>query len=186
MISMSRDVEIFRLGSIVLKIVVGDITEFIGDAIVNPANTYGYMGGGVALAIKMRGGRAIEEEAIRQAPIPIGSAIITTGGMLKVKAVIHTPTVTRPGGRSSPENVYIATKAAVKKAIENNFKTIAFPLMGAGVGGVSPKESAKSMAKALKEFTDRDIEIYLYLRDPNIVKEVIDAITEEGFKHITQ
>jgi len=179
---MSRD--ICRLGNIVLKIVVGDITEFTGDAIVNPANTYGYMGGGVALAIKMRGGRAIEEEAIRQAPIPIGSAIITTGGMLKVKAVIHTPTVVKPGDRSSPENVYRATRAVIKKAIENNFKTIAFPLMGAGVGGVPPKESAKAMAKALKEFKDRDIEVYLYLRDLNIVKEVIDAITEEDFKCI--
>ncbi|ADM27389.1 Appr-1-p processing domain protein [Ignisphaera aggregans DSM 17230] len=175
---MSRDVGIFRLGNIVLKIVVGDITEFAGDAIVNPANTYGYMGGGVALAIKMRGGRAIEEEAIGQAPIPIGSAIITTGGALKVKAVIHTPTVVEPGGSSSPENVYRAARAAIKKAIENNFKTIAFPLMGAGIGGVSPKESAKAMVKAFEEFRDREVEVYLYIRDPDIVAVVAEACSK--------
>jgi len=143
-----------------------------------------HMGGGVALAIKIRGGRVIEEEAVRKAPIPIGEAVITTGGALKVKAVIHAPTVVEPGDRSSPENVYRATRAAIKKAIENNFKSITFPLIGAGVGGVQPKESVKAMAKALKEFKDRDIEVYLYLRDLNIVKEVIDAIIEEDFKCI--
>jgi len=175
---MVEAVKIFRVGALTVKIVVGDITEFQGDAIVNPANSYGYMGGGVALAIKMRGGKVIENEAVRQAPIPIGGAVVTTGGFLKVKAVVHAPTVVRLGDRSSPENVYKATKAALEKAIERGFKSIAFPLMGAGVGGVPPKEAARSMYSAIKEFSDKELEVYIYLRDPALVDTVAEALTD--------
>jgi len=174
--------EELRLGSLIVRIVVGDITEFQGDAIVNPANTYGYMGGGVALAIKRRGGRIIEDEAVRQAPIPIGSAVVTTGGSLQVRAVIHAPTVVEPGGSSSPGNVYKATKAALGKAVENGFKKIAFPLMGAGVGGLTPRESVSSMAKAFKEYRDQELELYIYVRDQSLTREVIDTLVNEGFQ----
>ncbi len=169
----------FSVGSLTIKIVVGDITEFQGDAIVNPANTYGYMSGGVALAIKMKGGKIIEDEAVRQAPIPIGDAVVTTGGSLKVKAVIHAPTVVEPGGRSSFDNVYSATRAALTRAIERGLTSIAFPLMGAGVGGLSPMESVKAMARAFKEFQDRRLEIHVYVRDPKVLEDVERALSEE-------
>ncbi len=174
--------EVFELGSSIVKIVVGDITEFQGDAIVNPANTYGYMGGGVALAIKRKGGKIIEEEAVKQAPIPIGKAVITTGGLLKVKFVIHAPTVVEPGGSSNPDNVYKATKAALSKAVEEKLKKVAFPLMGAGVGGVPPEESAKAMVKAFKEYSDKNLEIYIYVRDLKLFEEVKKTIVNEGLK----
>ena len=60
----------------------GDLTSIICDAIVNPANSYGYMGGGVAGAIKHIGGNEIEKEAVSQAPINVGSAVATTSGKL--------------------------------------------------------------------------------------------------------
>jgi len=177
---MVEAVKMFRVGALTVKIIVGDITEFQGDAIVNPANSYGYMGGGVALAIKLRGGKVIEEEAVRQAPIPIGSAVITTGGSLKVKAVIHAPTVVRPGDKSSPENVYKATKAALEKAVERGFRSVAFPLMGAGVGGVPPKEAARAMYSAIREYSDKELEVYIYLRDPTLVNAVAEAFTDSS------
>jgi len=175
---MIKAVKVLRVGALTVKIVVGDVTEFQGDAIVNPANSYGYMGGGVALAIKLRGGKVIEEEAVKQAPIPIGSAVVTTGGSLKVRAVIHAPTVVRPGDRSSPENVYKATKAALEKAVERGFKSVAFPLMGAGVGGVPPKEAAKAMYSAIREYSDKELEVYIYLKDPALVDAVAEAFTD--------
>jgi len=95
-----------------------------------------------------------------------------------VKAVIHAPTVVRPGDRSSPENIYKAAKAALEKAIEKGFKSIAFPLMGAGVGGVLPEEAARAMYSAIKEFSDKELEVYIYLRDPALVDTVAEALTD--------
>jgi len=175
---MVEAIKMFRVGALTVKVVVGDITELQGDAIVNPANSYGYMGGGVALVIKLKGGKVIEEEAVKQAPIPIGSAVITTGGSLKVRAVIHAPTVVRPGDRSSPENIYRATKAALEKAFERGFRSVAFPLMGAGVGGVPPKEAARAMYSAIREYSDKELEVYIYLRDPALVDAVVEAFTD--------
>ena len=66
-----------------------DITKVEVDAIVNAANNYLWMGAGVAGAIKQKGGKIIEEEAVSQGPIEVGDAVITSGGNLPVKYVIH-------------------------------------------------------------------------------------------------
>src|ERR671924_1880163 len=71
------------------EVVQGDITEFTVDAIVNAANNHLWMGAGVAGAIKHRGGQIIEDEAVRQGPIPVGEAVVTGGGSLKARYVIH-------------------------------------------------------------------------------------------------
>ena len=70
------------MGIIVQK---GDLTQIRCDAIVNPANSFGYMGGGVAGAIKRVGGIEIERDAVSKAPIPVGKAIVTTAGVLPCK-----------------------------------------------------------------------------------------------------
>ena len=164
-----------RCGDVSITVVVGDITEFAGDAIVNPANTLLIMGGGVAGAIKRRGGKEIEDEARRYAPIPIGKAIATKAGRLKCKAVIHSPTVELPGSPSSKENVYKATKAALELAKQMGFKSIAFPLMGAGVGGLTPEESIEAMAKAFKEL-GKDLDIHIYVLSDEIFNRVLNAL----------
>ena len=89
--------------SIVVK--RGDITQLSCDAIVNPANSFGYMGGGVAGAIKRIGGNEIEREAVSKAPIRVGSAIATTAGTLPCKYVIHAPTMKQPAMRINVNNV---------------------------------------------------------------------------------
>lgn len=126
-----------------ILIVHGDITEVRADAIVNPANTQLVMGGGVAGAIRKKGGEEIQKEALDKAPIHIGEAVETTAGKLKAKYIIHAPTVETPGGRSKPEYVRRAVRAALKKAEELGLKRVAFPAMGAGVGGVPVETSAK-------------------------------------------
>jgi len=140
----------------------GDITRVECDAIVNPANSRGEMGGGVALSIKAAGGREIEDEAVVKSPIPVGSAIATTAGRLKCKYVIHAPTMARPAERTSAENVRKAVRAALKTASSLGAKRIAFPGMGTGVGGVDHDTAARVMIDEMKNSSDMDIVLVGY------------------------
>jgi len=147
----------------------GDITSIICDAIVNPANSLGYMGGGVAGAIKRTGGIDIEKEAVRKAPISVGSAIVTTAGTLSCKYVIHAPTMKQPAMIINIENVKLATKAALKLAEELGLRCIAIPGMGTGVGGVSHRKAAEAMVSIIKEFEDSFEKIILIDRNEEMV-----------------
>lgn len=135
-----------------IKVLHDDITRLDVDAIVNAANSYGYMGGGVAGAIKRFGGQEIELEAVSHAPIPIGHAVLTTAGKLKAKHVIHAPTMEQPASRTDAGNVREATMAALECAEENKLERIAMPGMGTGVGSVGKEEAAKAMAEAIINF----------------------------------
>ncbi len=152
-----------------LKIIKGDLLKAVTDAIVNPANTKLYMGGGVAGLIKRYGGESIEREAIEKGPINIGEAIATGSGMLKCKYIIHAPTVVNPGDRSSKEYVRKAVNAALKLANSMRLKSIAFPSMGTGVGGLEYAESAEVMIDEILRFIsslnekDSIKEVHIYL-----------------------
>ena len=144
-----------------IKVLKGDLTELEVDAIVNPANSLGYMGGGVAGAIKRKGGREIEEEAVKKSPIEVGSAVATTSGKLKCRYVIHAPTMEKPAMRISVDNVRKATRAALELAKDMGIKRIAFPGMGTGVGGVKEEDAAKAMIETIKEYLDFFDEVVL-------------------------
>jgi len=137
-----------------IRVERGDITKMKVEAIVNPANSLLVMGGGVAGAIKRAGGKEIEEEAVKHAPVPVGKAIATTAGKLDVKYVIHAPTMERPAMRIGPENARKAMKGALECARELKVKSIAFPGLGTGVGGVTAEEAAEVMVDELKKHTD--------------------------------
>ena len=127
-----------------------DLTLMPVDAIVNPANSLGIMGGGAAGAIKRRGGDKIQQEAMSSAPIAVGAAVVTTAGKLHAKAVIHAPTMEEPGMKIGVENVRRATRAALIAAAHHGFDTIAFPGIGTGVGGVDRDEAARAMVDELR------------------------------------
>jgi len=131
---------------------VGDLTKLEVEAIVNPANSEGEMGGGVAYYIKKAGGKNIEEEAMLQAPIAIGSAVITTAGSLKCGYVIHAPTMEAPVQRTSVEKIFKSVRAALQVAKTYNIKSLAIPGMGTGTGRVPPEEAAVAMINAIHEF----------------------------------
>lgn len=169
-----------------LCLTIGDITDFTGDAIVNPANTLGLMGGGVALAIKRKGGDDIEKEAVAQAPIGIGEAIVTNAYQLKCKKIIHAPTVIQPGGRSTAEYVLKAVKASLEKAIQLGLKTIAFPLMGAGTGGLTAEESFSAMLEAVKPYTSRDLELIFYFRSRGDYEKAIRIASMNRFEIVSE
>ena len=143
----------------------GDLTQTICDAIINPANSYGYMGGGVAGAIKHIGGNEIEKEAILKAPINVGSAVATTAGKLPCKFVIHAPTMKKPAMKIGVENVKLATKAALDLAYKLKLKSVAIPGMGTGVGRVPKKDAAEAIISISKEFEKKFEKIILIDRN---------------------
>jgi len=130
---------------VAISTVTGDITRLEADAIVNPANSLMIMGGGVAGAILRAGGREIQDEALKQAPVPVGKALATKAGRLKARHVIHAPTMERPAMQIGKQNVELAVKGALECAKELGVKSLAFPGMGTGVGGFNVDEAAKIM-----------------------------------------
>jgi len=148
----------------------GDLTTINCDAVVNPANSLGYMGGGVAGALKRNGGAEIENEAIKNAPIKVGNAVATTAGQLPCKYVIHAPTMAKPAMRIGVENVKQATFAALKLAEKLTISSIAIPGMGTGVGGVLPKDAAKAIVKIVKKFENSFETIFLIDSNNEMVK----------------
>ncbi|NPA12628.1 MAG: O-acetyl-ADP-ribose deacetylase [Aquificae bacterium] len=167
-------------GKIVLKI--GDITQEDTEAIVNAANSTLMGGGGVDGAIHRAGGEAILQECkrIRQTlypdGLPTGEAVITTGGKLKARYVIHTvgPIC---GGSLTPEKerlLYNAYYNSLKLAKEKGIKTVSFPSISTGAYRCPVEQSAKVAIKAVKDFLQRE----------NFIKEVRFVLfTPEVYNH---
>ncbi|HEX2663186.1 MAG TPA: macro domain-containing protein [Candidatus Acidoferrum sp.] len=122
----------------------GDLTEMDTDAIVNAANNDLILGGGVAGAIRRKGGDAIQRECNEIGAIPVGYAAITTGGNLKARFVIHAASM-RLGGATTGDALRNSTMHCLKIAKERGLKSIAFPAVGTGVAGFPLEECAKIM-----------------------------------------
>ncbi len=127
-----------------------DITTMPVDAVVNPANSLGIMGGGVAGALSRKGGPSIQREAMSMAPIAVGAAVVTNAGQLPSKHVIHAPTMEEPGTKVAVENVRRATRAALLAAAHHGFDLVAIPGMGTGLGGVDPSDAARAIVDELR------------------------------------
>lgn len=133
-----------------ISLVLGDITKLEVDAIVNAANSSLMGGGGVDGAIHRAGGPAILDECreivFRQGRCETGNAVITSGGNLPAKFVIHTVGPVWHGGKSNEvqllENAYLNS---LKLASKNDIETIAFPNISTGVYSF-PKEKAAEIA----------------------------------------
>jgi len=118
----------------VLELVRGDITEMETDGIVNAANAQLVMGGGVAGAIRKKGGPAIQEECNRVGGIHVGGAVITTGGNLKAKHVIHA-VGPRMGEGDEDRKLKDATLNSLKIADQHHLESISFPAISTGIFG---------------------------------------------------
>lgn len=132
-------------GRVVLR--QGDITESRTDAVVNAANSRLWMGAGVAGAIKRKGGEAIEAEAVSKGPIPVGGALLTDGGALPARHVIHAAGMGEDL-ETSAEIVEACTRASLDAAEEHSLRSVAFPAIGTGVGGLDAKTAASRMLGA--------------------------------------
>jgi len=172
----------FRAGTATIQLIKGDLTDQEVDAIVNAANSTLLGGGGVDGAIHSRGGPKIFEECrqlrAKEWPdgLPTGNAVITTGGSLRAKYVIHTVgPIWRGGLYEEAKLLRRAYWNSLKLAVANELKTVAFPSISTGAYGY-PTDQASSVALGavrdflVKEdnlelvrfvlFSDRDLEIY--------------------------
>lgn len=142
-----------------IELIQGDITKIEADAIVNAANSSLLGGGGVDGAIHRAGGPAILEACIqirnRQGNCKTGEAVITTGGKLPARFVIHTVGPVWNGGKNKEEELLAsAYRNSLKLAIEKGLKTIAFPNISTGIYHF-PKEKAAAIAvRTVKEVLD--------------------------------
>jgi O-acetyl-ADP-ribose deacetylase (regulator of RNase III) len=135
-----------KIGGASISIERGDITDREVDAIVNAANSTLAMGAGVAGAIKRKGGVIIEEEAMRQGPVEVGEAVLTTGGNLAATHVIHAA-VMGPDLQTDAEKIAKTTRAVLAVADKHRITSLALPALGTGVGHVPPPISAEAMLK---------------------------------------
>ncbi|MDZ7265147.1 MAG: macro domain-containing protein, partial [candidate division KSB1 bacterium] len=128
----------------VIELIQGDITEMATDAIVNAANAQLILGGGVAGAIRRKGGPKIQEECNQIGGTVVGGAVITTGGNLKAKHVIHA--VGPMMGEGDEDNkLRQATLNSLKLADQHQLKSIAFPAISTGIFGYPLDRCARIM-----------------------------------------
>ena len=133
-----------------VKLGRGDLTESRADAIVNAANNDLILGGGVAGAIRSKGGPAIQRECDRLGPIAIGEAAITGAGRLRAKFVIHAASM-RLGGGTTEAHLRAATRNSLNRANEKGLKSIAFPAIGTGIAGFPLDRCARVMLDEVRE-----------------------------------
>jgi O-acetyl-ADP-ribose deacetylase len=125
---------------------IGDLTESNADAIVNAANNDLILGGGVAGAIRRKGGEKIQRECGAIGSIPIGGAAITSGGNLKARHVIHAASM-QLGGSATANALRSSTALSLRIASEKKLSSIAFPAIGTGIAGFPLRECAEIMLR---------------------------------------
>src|SRR5919201_2374600 len=130
-----------------------DVTTLEVDAIANAANTMLKHGGGVAGAIVRAGGRSIQEESDRKAPIGLGDAVETTGGELPCRWVIHAATM-ELGGPTSAGAIRQATASTLRKADELGARSLALVAFGTGVGGFPLDEAARIEVEEARRYLE--------------------------------
>ncbi|MCW4020401.1 MAG: macro domain-containing protein [Candidatus Bathyarchaeota archaeon] len=147
-----------KIGETILELVRGDITELCVDSIVNAANGALRLGGGVAGAIRKKGGSEIQTECngiiAKKGRIPTGEAAITTGGNLTANHVIHAVGPVHGEG-DEDKKLRNATISSLKLADQHHLKSIAFPAISTGHFGLPKKRSAEAMLPAAISYIKR-------------------------------
>ncbi len=166
----------------ILTLLPGDITKQKTDAITNAANNSLLGGGGVDGAIHRAGGPQILEECIKirekQGGCDTGEAVITTGGNLPARYVIHTVgPIWQGGDRNEPNLLASCYSNSLRLAVENDIKTISFPSISTGVYGYPVEKAAPVALKTVIEF----------LKNSDALDEVVfvlyDGETYQGYEN---
>lgn len=142
-----------KIGETVFFLEEGDITHQETEAIVNAANSRLAGGGGVDGAIHRAGGPKIMEECRKIGGCPTGRAVITSGGNLKAKYVIHTVgPIYQGGGRGEAELLASAYRESLKLAEQQGIRSVAFPSLSTGAYGYPLKEAAKIAVRTVFDY----------------------------------
>ena len=156
-----------------IEIRQGDLTETDADAIVNAANNDLKLGGGVAGAIRRKGGPQIQAQCDQIGTIPVGGAAITSGGNLKARHVIHAASM-QLGGRTSSQSLKSSTAHALRIANQNGLKSVAFPAIGTGIAGFPLRECAEIMFR----------ETAKHLEGPSSLERVYFVLFDEEARQV--
>ena len=138
-----------------VEIVEGDITDLQVDAIVNAANSQLILGAGVAGAIKRKGGPKIQAECNNLGPIDVGFCVITTGGNLPAKHVIHAVGPT-DDMQDKNELLAMAVSNALKLAQKYKLQSIALPAISTGIFGFPLTSASHIILKTCIEIAKND------------------------------
>jgi len=154
-----------------IRVEEGDVSSFVGDAVVNAANNHLRLGTGVAGAILQRGGGTIQDECDQyvrdNGPIRVGEAAVTGAGLLAVDFVIHAAAMgDQP---TSADSIRSATASSLRLAKLHGVRSIAFPVLGTGVGGYPYAEAARAMVDEVQRFCSAD-------------PEALDSVVFYGFR----
>jgi len=151
-----------RINKSTLSLLEGDITKQDTDAIVNAANKTLRGGGGVDGAIHRAGGPKILEECIRIGGCETGQAVITTGGNLKARYVIHTVgPIYRDGNHGEPELLESCYRNSLKLASSKGLKSIAFPSISTGAYGYPMDQAAEIALRTVIDYLKNNTDIEL-------------------------
>jgi len=173
------------IGKAKLSLIQGNITRQNTDAIVNAANSGLMGGGGVDGAIHRAGGPAILEDCKKivaeKGRLPAGQAVITTGGKMKTKHVIHTVGPIWHGGeKGEPETLASAYRESLKLAVNNGLKTVSFPSISTGVYGYPVDKAAQVALGTIVDFLKQDTSL------KEIVFVLFDSRTFEAYQKVLQ
>jgi O-acetyl-ADP-ribose deacetylase (regulator of RNase III) len=157
-------------GSIRTSVVHENIADLKADVLVNAANNQLQMGGGVAAALRFRGGIEIHQEAIQHAPAPIGSVVRTRAGKLDAKFVYHAVVIDYDVSKgTAAADVRTVVENILRMAEADAIDSIGLPLFGAGVGGLSVETSLHTILSVLEDAGPR------FPRQLNVMIAVRDA-----------
>ncbi|NRD59578.1 macro domain-containing protein [Corallococcus exiguus] len=151
-----------------VQLVEGDLLDQPVDAIVNAWNRniipwWLLLPQGVSGAIKRRGGTAPFREVARVGPMPLGSAVVTGPGRLPFKGIIHVAGINMLW-RASARSIQDSVRNALERAGEHGFRSVAFPIIGAGSGSFNEDRALELMREALGDAPAFDVRVVRFRR----------------------
>lgn len=159
---------VINLNETLLELVEGDITELDVDAIVNAANKDLELGGGVAGAIRRKGGASIQKECRRIGSTQVGTAVLTGAGKLPIKHVIHA-VGPRMGEGDEDRKLSSAVRASLALADRHGLQSLALPAISTGNFGVPTNRAARIMLT----------EVHRYLQGGTKLERVVICLYDE-------
>jgi O-acetyl-ADP-ribose deacetylase len=174
-----------KIGKTVLRLVTGDIAEQDTDAVVTAAHWRLNKGAGTDGTIHTKGGPKIYEECQKIGGCPIGDAVITTGGNLKARHVIHAVgPVWRGGDEHEPELLASAYRRSLEVAVQNKLHSISIPSISTGAFVYPLKLAAPIALKTIVEFLRKgandleEVRMVIYSREDDKAFSLFAAALE--------
>jgi O-acetyl-ADP-ribose deacetylase (regulator of RNase III) len=174
-----------RVGKAVMRLVQGDITGRDVDAIVNAANSHLQHGGGVAGAIVRQGGQVIQDESDRIGYTPVGTSVITSGGTLPARFVIHT-VGPRMGEGDEDHKLRNAVKSALALASGRGLKSISLPAISSGIFGFPKDRCARILVQEAADYLREHVSGSLELVEFCVYDELTMGYFSSEIRNITE